>query len=84
MISHSDAKEKFHVYAGYSGWSPGQLDKEVSGGAWHILSADEETVFHKTPSKIWPELIRRFSSQWVKAPKHNRMSRFVQTFITDG
>ena len=67
MIDRSDSKERFRTYAGYSGWSPAQLDNEVSRGAWHILSADEETLFDKTPSEIWPELNRRFSSQWVKA-----------------
>ena len=78
MIDRSDPREKFRIYAGYAGWSPGQLDKEISMGDWHILQADEQTVFGKKPSKTWPELIRRFSSQWVRAPKHNRLDRLPQ------
>ncbi|MBE9534083.1 MAG: YqgE/AlgH family protein [Proteobacteria bacterium] len=66
MIDNPDTPEKFRVYAGYAGWAPGQLDQEVSRGGWHILQADEESVFDKTPLKIWPELIRRSSALWVR------------------
>ena len=66
MIDKPDTPERFRVYAGYAGWAPGQLDHEVSRGGWHILQADEESVFDKTPSEIWPELIRRSSALWVR------------------
>jgi len=66
MIDNPDTPERFRVYAGYAGWAPGQLDQEVSRGGWHILEADEESVFDKTPAEIWPELIRRSSALWVR------------------
>ncbi|MGD8509381.1 MAG: YqgE/AlgH family protein [Syntrophobacterales bacterium] len=66
MVDNPDTPERFRVYAGYAGWAPGQLDHEVSRGGWHILQADEESVFDKTPSEIWPELIRRSSALWVR------------------
>jgi putative transcriptional regulator len=66
MIDDSDTPERFRVYAGYAGWAPGQLDHEVSRGGWHILQADEASVFDKTPSEVWPELIRRTSALWVR------------------
>lgn len=67
MIGDADPRERFRVYAGHAGWAPGQLDHEVSRGAWHILEADAETVFNEAPSKIWPELIRRSSVLWVNS-----------------
>ncbi len=66
IIDHADAGEKFRVYAGYAGWSPGQLDREVSRGGWHVLEADAQTVFERTPEDVWPELIRRSSVRWVR------------------
>jgi putative transcriptional regulator len=66
LIDDAAEEERFRVYAGYAGWAPGQLDREVSRGGWHILPADAETVFDKEPLEIWPELIRRTSAQWVK------------------
>lgn len=66
MIDNPDTLERFRVYAGYAGWAPGQLDQEVSRGGWHILQADQESVFDKTPEEVWPELIRRSSALWVR------------------
>ena len=66
MIEDPASEERFRVYAGYAGWAPGQLDMEVSRGGWHILRADPESVFDKSPPDIWPELIRRSSAQWVR------------------
>lgn len=66
MIDDPDTPERFRVYAGYAGWASGQLDQEVYRGGWHILQADEESVFDKTPTAIWPELIRRSSALWVR------------------
>jgi putative transcriptional regulator len=66
MIDDTDEGDRLRIYAGYSGWAPGQLEREVSRGDWHILQADAETIFDKTPSKIWPELIRRSPAQWAR------------------
>ena len=54
-----------HVYAGYAGWAPGQLDREVARGDWHVLPADAETVFSKTPREVWQELIDKGAVQWL-------------------
>lgn len=54
-----------HVYAGYAGWAPGQLDHEVARGDWHILPGDAEVVFSKTPNKVWRELLEKGAVQWL-------------------
>jgi putative transcriptional regulator len=66
MIKNPQGEERFRVYAGYAGWAHGQLDNEIAAGGWHVLRADAETVFDKSASKIWPDLIRRSSAQWVR------------------
>jgi len=66
MVDHPEPGERFRVYASYVGWFPGQLDREVSRGDWHVLRADAETIFSKEPSEIWPDLISRASLKWVK------------------
>ncbi|MGL1901274.1 MAG: YqgE/AlgH family protein [Fibrobacterales bacterium] len=35
------------VFLGYSGWSPGQLDEEVSQGCWAISTIDPALVLHE-------------------------------------
>ena len=54
-----------HVYAGYAGWAPGQLDHEVARGDWHVLPADTDTVFSDRPGEVWRELIEKGAVQWL-------------------
>lgn len=49
----------FHVYLGYAGWGPGQLEHEVELGAWHLMAPDAASVFDADPDSVWPRLIRR-------------------------
>lgn len=53
------------VYAGYAGWSPGQLEREVEHGWWRVLRADAGALFDMDPAGVWPTMIRRASGQWV-------------------
>jgi putative AlgH/UPF0301 family transcriptional regulator len=69
LISDKDLLEKtladkaeptvFHVFLGYAGWGPGQLEHEMDLGAWHILPADAASVFDADPESVWARLIRR-------------------------
>jgi putative transcriptional regulator len=47
------------VYAGYSGWSPGQLDAEIAEGAWFVLPAQPGDVFAADPGRLWRQVLRR-------------------------
>ena len=50
------------VYAGYAGWGPGQLAREVRLGSWVVAPADARSIFSSEPSALWPkvhELMRR-------------------------
>ena len=66
MINRRKKGKQFRVYAGYAGWSPGQLDGEIARGDWLVAPADENTLFDKKPSKIWKELFRRSSAILVR------------------
>ena len=65
LLGDPTATERFRAYAGYAGWSPGQLDREVARGDWHVTRTDAKTIFDETPSAIWPELIRRSALKWL-------------------
>lgn len=47
------------VYAGYAGWSPGQLEREIDEGAWHVLHAEPGDVFAADPDQLWRGVLRR-------------------------
>jgi len=59
LLQRKNPTEGLKVFAGYSGWGPGQLQQEIARGDWYILPASAATIFEEDASKIWPELIKR-------------------------
>jgi len=47
------------VFAGYAGWSPGQLRSEISEGAWYVLEAEPADAFAAEPEQLWQMVLRR-------------------------
>ena len=63
LLQRPEPTRGLRVYAGYSGWAPGQLQREIARGGWHVLPADAATVFEMDPAHIWPELIKRATTK---------------------
>ncbi len=59
---------RYRLYAGFSGWSPGQLKGELERDGWYLLPADESTVFLEDPSGLWKRLHERASRRQTQAP----------------
>ncbi|HVZ16302.1 MAG TPA: YqgE/AlgH family protein [Terriglobales bacterium] len=53
------AGKKVRLFAGYSGWSPGQLEDEIKRKAWLIYPASLELVFDTPPDDLWPNILRQ-------------------------
>ncbi len=51
--------KKVRLFAGYAGWSPGQLEDEVKRKAWLSHPASLELVFDTPPEKLWQAVLRR-------------------------
>ena len=47
------------VFAGYSGWSPGQLEEEISSGSWFVCDGLPGDAFVPRPDDLWPMVLRR-------------------------
>ncbi|MGQ0625771.1 MAG: YqgE/AlgH family protein [Sporichthyaceae bacterium] len=47
------------VFAGYAGWSGGQLMGELGEGAWAVVDFRPEDAFTAHPSKLWSAVLRR-------------------------
>ncbi|HXV37063.1 MAG TPA: YqgE/AlgH family protein [Myxococcota bacterium] len=54
----SDPPERVRVLLGYAGWGPGQLESELSEGAWITAPVSEETVFDVEPAAMWEHVVR--------------------------
>ncbi|MFP5346447.1 MAG: YqgE/AlgH family protein [Actinomycetes bacterium] len=47
------------IFAGYAGWSPGQLESEIAEGSWYVLAADPGDAFTDQPENLWARVLRR-------------------------
>jgi len=70
----SDAAGDVRVYAGYTGWGPGQLDVELARGDWIVASeALEPIIFADAPDGLWKKLHLRHHRLRVQAPTAPRL-----------
>src|SRR5437899_10914381 len=51
------ATRKVKMFAGYAGWSPGQLEDEMKRKAWLTHPASLELVFETDPAKLWQAIL---------------------------
>jgi putative transcriptional regulator len=56
LIEHSAAPTRYFI--GYAGWGGGQLEEELQQGAWQVLPATIEHLFHP-PDDLWDQLTRQ-------------------------
>lgn len=47
------------VFAGYSGWSAGQLEDEIEEGSWFVVDAEPPDAFSNAPEGLWEAVLRR-------------------------
>ena len=49
---------RLKIFAGYAGWSPGQLEDEMKRDTWMTHPASLELVFHPNPEQLWPSILK--------------------------
>jgi putative transcriptional regulator len=57
------------VFAGYSGWGPGQLEGEMAVDSWITDPARVDDVFTDSPDLLWSRVLQR------KGPEYRQLSR---------
>jgi putative transcriptional regulator len=71
------AYSDLRIFAGYAGWSPGQLEAEIAEGTWHVVPAIYADVFSTQPLDLWRTVLRRqpdelsLFSTWAEDPELN-------------
>jgi len=59
--------KKIRTFAGYAGWSPGQLEEEMKRNAWLTHPASLDLIFGAT-EKLWQSILRQ------KGPKYRLLA----------
>ena len=71
------AYRDLRIFAGYAGWSAGQLQSELAQGMWHVIAASYSDVFSTSPLDLWRGVLRRqpgelsFFATWTEDPELN-------------
>lgn len=47
------------VFAGYAGWSGGQLESEIAEGAWYVVERLPQDAFVDFPDRLWSQVLHR-------------------------
>lgn len=66
-------RHDIRFFLGYAGWSPKQLDNELSGNAWVIAELDAETIMKSNNLTMWQETLHRLGSKyktWINFPEN--------------
>lgn len=61
------ALHRLRVFAGYAGWSPGQLEDEIEQDSWYVVDGVPEDVFGAHPARLRHDVLRRQPGElaWV-------------------
>jgi putative transcriptional regulator len=62
-------KPPYRLYAGFAGWMPGQLEREIARDGWYVLPASEELLFRRDSAGMWEELVERASAHRTAQPR---------------
>jgi len=56
-VAENDQRDR-RVFAGYAGWGPLQLEREISAGAWITCDEPEHSlIFSEEPHKVWSKVM---------------------------
>lgn len=59
------ATRRARIYAGYSGWGPGQLEAEVEREDWIVEPPIPRELFPDDPSSLWADVLARKGGQYA-------------------
>jgi putative transcriptional regulator len=51
--------DAIRLFAGYSGWGPGQLDWELEEESWFVVDAEPGDVLDRDPETLWRRVLQR-------------------------
>jgi putative transcriptional regulator len=57
--------KRMRVFAGYSGWGPGQLEGELELSSWIIAPAEPDDAFATDPDELWRMVLHRKGGRYA-------------------
>jgi putative transcriptional regulator len=57
-------QDDVRFFIGYSGWSGGQLDEELSQDSWIVSNTTSDFLFTTPPGNFWREILRNMGGEY--------------------
>jgi putative transcriptional regulator len=54
LLGRPKPMDGLRIFLGHAGWAPGQLESEISRGAWTLQRADPDAIFNGKSEHLWP------------------------------
>lgn len=64
MVIANQPETEARFFAGYSGWSAGQLEAEMNMGGWLVCEAEDGDLF-ADPNNIWEDVVKRIGQSII-------------------
>jgi putative transcriptional regulator len=61
----ADGVRRARVFAGHSGWGPGQLEDELEQESWIVEPPRREEIFSEDPETLWAAVLRRKGREYA-------------------
>ena len=58
--------QEIRVFAGYAGWTGGQLEDELVEGAWAVVDAEPADAFRADATELWYDVLGRQSGSLAR------------------
>jgi putative transcriptional regulator len=70
-------QSQIRFFLGYSGWSAGQLERELKENSWVILKVTSDTIMNSRGVDSWKRVLRSFKNKyrmWADFPESPEMN----------
>jgi putative transcriptional regulator len=77
ISSGSINREQIRFFLGYSGWSPSQLEQELTNNAWVVADIKPEEIMLPLNKQFWTKTLRRLGKKyemWSNFPENPEMN----------
>lgn len=63
-------EDEIAFFVGYSGWAPGQLDRELEQGSWIVSPAEATDLLPPNPDLLWQKVLRNLGRRYKVAANY--------------
>lgn len=63
-------EEDVVFFVGYSGWAPGQLDRELEEGSWIVAPLGQVQILPPAPDSLWQTVLRNLGKRYQVAANY--------------